>query len=92
MGRVAFLRNEWMVTVKMETTYRRPASPGDRLKVTAHCEQWRNGRMIAVGEVLLPDGSVAVQARALYLRVPDAQRDAFLAGLDAQGMDVSVYQ
>jgi len=92
MGRVAFLHKEWMVTVRMETTFRRPATPGQPLRVTAHAEQWRGGRMTAIGQVLLADGSVAVEAHALYLRVPDTQKDAFLADLAAQGMDVGVYQ
>lgn len=91
MGRVAFLRKEWMVTVKMEVTYRQPVPPGQPLKVSARCEQWRSGRMTTTGEITLADGSIAVQGRALYLRVPDDQKEAFLAGLAAQGMDIDLY-
>ena len=92
MGRVAFLHKEWMVTAKMETTYRKPVLLHEPLTVKAHCERWRSGRMIAAGQVLLADGSVAVEARGLYLRVPAAQKDAFLAGLAGQDMDTSVYE
>jgi uncharacterized protein (TIGR00369 family) len=92
MGRVAFLRHEWMVTVKMEVTYRKPVPLEQPLKITARAEEWRSGRMIALGQILLPDGSVAVEARGLYLRVPQEQKDRFLSSLRAQGMDVSVYE
>jgi acyl-coenzyme A thioesterase PaaI-like protein len=72
MGRVAFLRHQWMVTVRIE--------------------EWRERRMIAVGQILLPDGSVAVEARGVYLRLPEQQKESMLAALSAQGADVSLYE
>jgi acyl-coenzyme A thioesterase PaaI-like protein len=91
MGRVAFLRHEWMVTVKMDMTYRKPVPLDQPLRITARAEEWRGGRMIALGQILLPDGSVAVEARGLYLRIPAAQKDGFLSALVDQGVDVSAY-
>jgi uncharacterized protein (TIGR00369 family) len=92
MGRVAFLRHQWMVTVKMEMAYRKPVPLGQPLKITARAEQWRSGRMVAVGQILLADGSVAVEARGLYLRLPEQQKERMLSALSAQGIDVSVYE
>ena len=92
MGRAAALKGLWMVTAKMELTYRKPVPLGQPLKITASIEQMRGSRMMtAVGHLLLPDGSVAVEARGIYLRIPDAQKDSFLSALSAQGIDVSVY-
>ena len=92
MGRVAFLRNLWMVTVKMETTYRKPVPLDRPLRITARIAELRGGRMIAVGQIVLPDGTVAVEARGLYLRLPEQQKEAFLSALAAQGMDASIYE
>jgi acyl-coenzyme A thioesterase PaaI-like protein len=92
MGRAAFLHKLWMVTVKMETTYRKPVPLGEPLKITAHIEELRGGRMAAIGQILLPDGSVAVEARGLYLRLPEKQKAAFLSALTGQGIDTSVYE
>ena len=89
MGRAAFLKNLWMVTAKMETTYRRPVPIGRPLKITAHIEQLRGGRMIAVGQLALPDGSVAVEATGLYLRIPEDKREELEAALQKQGVDLS---
>ena len=91
MGRAAFLHKLWMVTARMETTYRKPVPLGQPLKVTAHIEEMRSGRMISIGRIILPDGAVAVEARGLYLRIPDQQKESFLAALSTQGVDVSVY-
>jgi uncharacterized protein (TIGR00369 family) len=92
MGRVAFLRHQWMVTVRIEITYRKPVPLGQPLKITARSEEWRERRMIAVGQILLPDGSVAVEARGVYLRLPEQQKESMLAALSAQGADVSLYE
>jgi acyl-coenzyme A thioesterase PaaI-like protein len=91
MGRVAALRNLWMVTVKMELTYRKPVPLGQPLRITARMEELHGRRMTTVGEILLPDGTVAVEAKGLYLRLPEERKERFLAELQAQGFDVSAY-
>ncbi len=91
MGRAAFLRGLWMVTAKIEMTYRKPVTTAQPLKVTARIEDLRGGRMIALGQIVLPDGTVAVEARGLYVRLPEAQREYFLSALREQGIDTSVY-
>ena len=91
MGRVAFLKRLWMVTVKMETTYRKPVPLEQPLKITARIDELRGSRMSATGQVLLPDGTVAVEAHGLYLRIPDQQKESLLATLLAQGVDVDKF-
>jgi hypothetical protein len=48
--------------------------------------------MVTTGQILLPDGSVAVEAHGLYLRLPDERLIGFLDALRAQGVDVSQYE
>ena len=91
MGRVAALRNLWMVTVKMELTYRKPVPLGQPLKVTAHMEELRGSRMTTIGQIVLPDGTVAVEGKGLYLRLPEERKEQFVAELQVQGFDVSLY-
>jgi acyl-coenzyme A thioesterase PaaI-like protein len=92
MGRVAALKQLWMVTVKLDLTYRKPVPLGQSLKVAARIDELRGSRMTASGQLLLPDGAVGVVARGLYLRLPDERKDAFMATLRAQGVDVSTYE
>ncbi len=89
MGRVAALHNLWMVTVKMELTYRRPVPLGQPLKITARMEELRGSRMTTVGQILLPDGTVAIEAKGLYIRLPEERKEQFMAELQAQGFDIS---
>ncbi len=91
MGRVAFTRKLWMVTAKMETTYRRPVPLGQPLKITARSEELRGSRMTTSGQIVLPDGNVAVQARGLYLRIPDDQKEKLNAALFEQGVDAAAF-
>lgn len=91
MGRVAFIKRLWMVTVKMEMTYRKPVPLEQPLKVAARIEELRGSRMSTLGQVLLPDGSVAVEAHGLYLRIPDRQKESLAAALLAQGVDVDKF-
>jgi len=92
MGRAAYLQKLWMVTVKMELSYRKPVPLDQTLRITAHIDQLRGSRMVTTGQILLPDGSVAVEAHGLYLRLPDERLMGFLDALRAQGVDVSQYE
>lgn len=91
MGRVAALKQLWMVTVKLDLTYRKPVPLRQPLKVVARIDELRGSRMTASGDLLLPDGAVGVEAHGLYLRLPDERKDAFMDALRAQGIDVSIY-
>jgi acyl-coenzyme A thioesterase PaaI-like protein len=92
MGRAATIKKLWMVTGKMELSYRKPVPLDGTLRITARIEDLRGSRMTAVGQILLPDGTVAVEARGLYLRVPDDRLEQFLTVLTEQGVDVSEYR
>ena len=91
MGRAAFLKKLWMVTAKLELTYRKPVPLGQTLTISARIVELRGSRMMTAGQLLLADGTVAVEASGLYLRVPDQQKASLEASLQAQGVDVATF-
>jgi len=92
MGRAAYLKSLWMMTAKIELTYRKPVPLGQKLTVTACIDQLRGSRMLARGQLTLPDGTVAVEAQGLYLRISDERKEEYLAGLAAQGIAVEGFR
>ncbi len=71
LGRVANSYNVWMTTAKLEIRYRKPVPLGEELTVIGEMVQMRGRTMIARGVVRLADGTAAVEAEGLYVRVPD---------------------
>jgi acyl-CoA thioesterase FadM len=69
-GRVAMLERRWVMTMKLETRFRSPVRIGERLIIRGTPIRWRGRILEAKAEVLLPDGSVAVDARGVYVRLP----------------------
>lgn len=60
----------WGVTVELTVRYRRPVPTGDEVRVLARIER-DDGRLFeGSGEIRLPDGSLAVEARGRFLRLP----------------------
>ena len=72
IGRVGSLYDEsmWAVTVELTLKYRKPVPTGVELKVIGRLTH--NARKIyeGSGELLLPDGSVAVEAKGKYFKIP----------------------
>jgi acyl-coenzyme A thioesterase PaaI-like protein len=91
MGRAAYLKNLWMVTAKMELSYRKPVPLEQPLTITAHIDELHGSRMTVTGQLLLPGGIVAVEGHGLYLRLPEERLAGFLDALAGQGVDVSSY-
>lgn len=60
----------WGVTVELTVRYRRPVPLGDEIVVRARITK-DSGRIFeGAGEILLDDGTVAVEAKGKYLRLP----------------------
>lgn len=73
MGRAAMNAdpNRFLVTVKVEIKYRQPVPTEQRVTVVARIEKDR-GRLANVsGRVILPDGTVAVEATGLMAEMPE---------------------
>src|SRR5512136_2168683 len=74
VGRSAFLKNMWCVTAKMELRYRKPVPLGRPLRVVGWTTRVRGRILEAKGEVRLDDGTVAVEANAVYVEIPEERR------------------
>jgi acyl-coenzyme A thioesterase PaaI-like protein len=74
MGRTGALRQQWLVTGKLEIRYRKPAPIDQPMRVWAEIARERAGAIDAVGVVELLDGTVVADARGLFLRLPDEVR------------------
>jgi acyl-coenzyme A thioesterase PaaI-like protein len=68
MGYLLWLVQSPAVTAKLEVDYRRPVPVGSRLELEGHIERI-HGRKIYASMVGRVDGQVAVEARAMYLKV-----------------------
>jgi acyl-coenzyme A thioesterase PaaI-like protein len=62
----------WMMTAKAEMRYRKPVPIGEELTLIGELTRIRSRTVEGRGEVRLSDGSVAVEATALYVKVPQS--------------------
>lgn len=63
-------RARFMFTAKMEIRYRRPVPLGEEFTVRGRVEQDRGRMALVGGEIVLADGSVAVEASATLVDIP----------------------
>lgn len=62
----------WMMTARAETRFRKPVPLGEELTLVGELTRVRSRTVEGHGELRLADGSVAVEAEALYIRVPES--------------------
>jgi uncharacterized protein (TIGR00369 family) len=67
LGRLAFNRDRLFLTHTLEVTFRKAASPGNRLKAVAREEDWSSRRFKATGTVTDEDGNVIATAKGTFL-------------------------
>lgn len=60
----------WGVTMELRVKYRKPLPYGQGLWARARLTENRNRLMEGTGEILLPDGQVAAEAWARYMKLP----------------------
>ncbi|HJV36635.1 PaaI family thioesterase [Geomonas sp.] len=60
----------WGITVELNMSYKKPVPLGVRLRVVGRITSQNNRFFEGSGEILLPDGTVAVSARGKYLKAP----------------------
>lgn len=78
-GADAIEQARFMFTAKMEIRYRRPVPLNEELMVRGRVDQSR-GRMVLVsGDIALADGSVAVEASATLVDIPQERVTQMLA-------------
>jgi acyl-coenzyme A thioesterase PaaI-like protein len=76
----------WGVTVEISTRYRKPIPLNEEIRVLGRIERETRRSFEGSGEILLPDGSVAVEGRGKYIKLPIDQ----IADFDHQGEDWKV--
>lgn len=88
VGRVAMIGdpNHFMMTVRMELTYRQAVPVETPLTIVGKPVRMRGRLARAVGEVRLPDGSVAVEAALTLTDLPERVRMG--GALDALGWKI----
>jgi uncharacterized protein (TIGR00369 family) len=70
MGAAVWHAGYQVVAVNLEVEYRRPLPLGEELRIWSEVVE-NNGRTVrARGEILLPDGTVGVIGRGIYVEAP----------------------
>jgi acyl-coenzyme A thioesterase PaaI-like protein len=75
IGRVAMEVDEsspWMMTAKAEMRYRKPVPIGEELTLMGELTRVRSRAIEGRGELRLSDGTIAVEASAMYVKVPES--------------------
>lgn len=73
VGRVAMIgdHHRFMVSVKLQVLYRHPVPVETPLRVRGRVERLRGRLGQALGEIVLPDGTVACEASATVADIPE---------------------
>jgi uncharacterized protein (TIGR00369 family) len=66
MGLAVFYAGYKVVTANMTIEYHKPIPLGKLITIQAEMSDKTERRILAIGEILLPDGSVAVSAKGTY--------------------------
>lgn len=83
---VAGADNIWGVTIDLSLKYRKPVPLDKELRVLARVVSDKNRYFLAEGEIILPDGSIAVTAQGKYLKL-DIEK---IADFDHEGEEWQV--
>lgn len=72
VGRVAMIgdHHHFMVAVKLQVLYRHPVPVETPLKIRGRVERMRGRLGKAVGEIILPDGTIACEASITLADIP----------------------
>ncbi len=73
IGRVGMIRygeEMWGVTLEFRIRFRKPVPLNAELRVVGRITRENNRSFEGTGEILLPDGSVAVEGSGRYLKLP----------------------
>lgn len=60
----------WYVTIELKVRYRKPVPLGEELRAVGRVTSCSSRAFEAAGEILLADGTVAVEATGRYLKLP----------------------
>ena len=63
--------NPWMVTGRMEVRFKASVPTGELLTATAEVTERKSRTLEAEGKIRLEDGTLAVEANATFVRIPE---------------------
>jgi acyl-coenzyme A thioesterase PaaI-like protein len=79
LSRTGAMRQEWLMTGKLEVRYRRPAPVDKPLRIWGEIVRERKGAIDAVGAVEFLDGTIVAEGRGMFLRLPERVASASVA-------------
>lgn len=71
MGRVLTRQNVWAMTGRLEIRYGNPVPLDQELTIVGELTRSRSRAYEAKGEIRLADGTVLVEGKGVYVRIPD---------------------
>jgi acyl-coenzyme A thioesterase PaaI-like protein len=71
MGRVLVPQGVFALTARLEVKLRKPVPVNQELTVIGELTRNRSRAYEAIGQILLPDGTLLVEGSGLYIRIPD---------------------
>jgi acyl-coenzyme A thioesterase PaaI-like protein len=75
IGRAGFIYGHWTFTVKFEVKYRKPIPIGEEITIVGEMTRDRGRAIEAQGQVLLSDGSVAIEGGGLFIKLKPDELD-----------------
>jgi acyl-CoA thioesterase FadM len=78
----------WGVTVDFSVRFRKPVPLGGEIRAVSRIESDSRRSFEGTGEILLPDGTVAISGRGRYLKMDITQ----IADFDHEGDDWRVFE
>lgn len=69
IGRAGFIHGYWTFTVRFEVKYRKPIPIGEQITIVGEMTRDRGRAIEAQGQVLLADGSVAIEGSGLFIKL-----------------------
>ncbi len=72
IGRAILMKEQglWGVTINFSTRYRRPVPLDEEIRVIGRIDHLANRYFEGTGEILLKDGSVAIEGKGKYIKFP----------------------
>jgi uncharacterized protein (TIGR00369 family) len=75
MGAAVWSAGYSVVAVNLEINYKKPVPLGQNIVIEAHIAELQPHKILTTSEMRLPDGSVAVTGRGIYVEAPHMFKD-----------------
>ena len=76
MGRAGFIHGFWTFTMEFQAKYRKPIPLGEEITVVGEMTRDRGRAIEAKGEILLADGSVAMEGNGLFIKIKPGELES----------------